>query len=189
MDFKLTDEQRDFVSTIRDFCERECCAQEKRDQFTKHHTELHNQALYDQRAELGWLGITIPEEYGGSGGTMLDACLFMDAETEIELCLRKRPALCLVEHGTRGGGLRVVRKVSQRVPETRVVVLSATADRNDMIDVIRAGGPVPGQVHGSEPHPGRAQRRARGRGGDPPRPGDRAGQGPPDARSSPIRRG
>ncbi len=29
-------------------------------------------------AELGWLGLTIPEEYGGSGGTMLDACIFME---------------------------------------------------------------------------------------------------------------
>ena len=29
-------------------------------------------------AELGWLGLTIPEEYGGSGGSMLDACLFME---------------------------------------------------------------------------------------------------------------
>ena len=29
-------------------------------------------------AELGWLGVTIPEEYGGSGGSMLDACLFME---------------------------------------------------------------------------------------------------------------
>ena len=29
-------------------------------------------------AELGWLGITIPEAYEGSGGSMLDACLFME---------------------------------------------------------------------------------------------------------------
>jgi alkylation response protein AidB-like acyl-CoA dehydrogenase len=29
-------------------------------------------------ADLGWLGVTIPEEYGGSGGSMLDACLFME---------------------------------------------------------------------------------------------------------------
>src|SRR4051812_50205577 len=28
--------------------------------------------------ELGWLGVTIPEEVGGSGGGMLDACLFME---------------------------------------------------------------------------------------------------------------
>ena len=29
-------------------------------------------------ADLGWLGVTIPEEYGGSDGGMLDACLFME---------------------------------------------------------------------------------------------------------------
>ena len=29
-------------------------------------------------ADLGWLGVTIPEEHGGSGGGMLDACLFME---------------------------------------------------------------------------------------------------------------
>src|SRR5262249_57002776 len=29
-------------------------------------------------AELGWLGVTIPEDVGGSGGSMLDACLFME---------------------------------------------------------------------------------------------------------------
>ena len=78
MDFKLTDEQRDFVSAIRDFCERECGTQEKREQLTEHHSIQHNAELYSKIAELGWLGVTIPEEYGGSGGTMLDACLFME---------------------------------------------------------------------------------------------------------------
>jgi isovaleryl-CoA dehydrogenase len=78
VDFKLTDEQRDFVASIRDFCDRECGTQEKREALTKNHTELHNQDLYEQMADLGWLGLTIPEEYGGSGGTMLDACLFME---------------------------------------------------------------------------------------------------------------
>ena len=78
MDFKLSDEQRDFVSAIRDFCERECGTQEKREQLTEHHSIQHNAVLYRKIAELGWLGVTIPEEYGGSGGTMLDACLFME---------------------------------------------------------------------------------------------------------------
>jgi isovaleryl-CoA dehydrogenase len=78
VDFKLTDEQRDFVSAIRDFCERECGTPEQREQLTDHHTELHNAGIYKQMAELGWLGLTIPEDYGGSGGTMLDACLFME---------------------------------------------------------------------------------------------------------------
>ena len=78
MDFKLTDEQRDFVTAIRDFCQRELGTQEKREQLTNGYTELHNQDLYGRMADLGWLGVTIPEDYGGSGGTMLDACLFME---------------------------------------------------------------------------------------------------------------
>ena len=78
MDFKLTDEQRDFVAAIRDFCQRECGTQEKREQLTNGYTELHNQGIYSKMADLGWLGVTIPEEVGGSGGTMLDACLFME---------------------------------------------------------------------------------------------------------------
>jgi alkylation response protein AidB-like acyl-CoA dehydrogenase len=78
VDFKLSDEQRNFVSAIRDFCERECGTQEKREQLTEHHSIQHNAELYRKIAELGWLGVTIPEEYGGSGGTMLDACLFME---------------------------------------------------------------------------------------------------------------
>jgi alkylation response protein AidB-like acyl-CoA dehydrogenase len=78
VDFKLTDEQRDFVSAIRDFCQRECGTQEQREQLTNNHTELHNAGLYKKMADLGWLGLTIPEEFGGSAGTMLDACLFME---------------------------------------------------------------------------------------------------------------
>jgi isovaleryl-CoA dehydrogenase len=78
VDFKLSDEQRDFVAAIRDFCRRECGTQEQREQLTEHYTIHHNREIYSKMAELGWLGVTIPEEYGGSGGTMLDACLFME---------------------------------------------------------------------------------------------------------------
>ncbi len=78
MDFNLSDEQLDFVSAIRDFCRRECGTPEQREHLTDHYTELHNAGLYKQMADLGWLGLTIPEEYGGSGGTMLEACLFME---------------------------------------------------------------------------------------------------------------
>jgi len=62
-----------------------------------------------------------------------------DAETGIALCLRERPALCLVDRSIPGGAVRVAREVSQKAPETRVVVLSPASDRNDMVDVIRAG--------------------------------------------------
>ena len=38
-----------------------------------------------------------------------------------------------------GGGIRVVREVSRRVPEASVVVLTASEDRDHMVDAIRAG--------------------------------------------------
>jgi isovaleryl-CoA dehydrogenase len=78
VDFNLTDEQRDFVAAIRDFCQRECGTSEQRAQLTDNYTELHNDGIYKQMAELGWLGLTIPEEHGGSGGGWIDACLFME---------------------------------------------------------------------------------------------------------------
>jgi alkylation response protein AidB-like acyl-CoA dehydrogenase len=78
MNFALTDEQQDFVAAIRDFCARECGTREQREKLTEGHTLHHNFDVYRQMAELGWLGLTIPEEHGGSGGTMLDACLFME---------------------------------------------------------------------------------------------------------------
>jgi isovaleryl-CoA dehydrogenase len=78
MDFSLSSEQEDFAAAIRDFCARECGTQEQREKLTDGYTEQHSADLYKKMAELGWLGVTIPEEYGGSGGSMLDATLFME---------------------------------------------------------------------------------------------------------------
>src|SRR5919106_702940 len=78
MGFKLTHEQRDFVAAIRDFCRRECGTQEQRERLTEGYTHAHSAEIYSKMAELGWLGVTIDEEYGGSGGGMVDACLFME---------------------------------------------------------------------------------------------------------------
>src|SRR5919106_3270154 len=78
MDFNPTDEQRDFVAAIRDFCRRECGTQEQRERLTEGYTHAHSAEIYSKMAELGWLGVTIDEEYGGSGGGMVDACLFME---------------------------------------------------------------------------------------------------------------
>ena len=78
MDFALTDEQDDFAAAIRDFCARECGTREQRERLTEGHKEHHSFEIYKRMAGLGWLGVTIPEAHGGSGGGMLDACLFME---------------------------------------------------------------------------------------------------------------
>jgi alkylation response protein AidB-like acyl-CoA dehydrogenase len=74
----LTDEQRAFVEAIRDFAKRECGTREQRDALTDNGTEPHNQRLYERIAELGWLGVAIPEQYGGSGGGAVDMCLLCE---------------------------------------------------------------------------------------------------------------
>ena len=78
MDFSLTEEQRHFVEAIRDFCGRECGSQEQRERLTEGYQHSHSFEIARKMAELGWLGVKIDERYGGSGGGMVDACLFME---------------------------------------------------------------------------------------------------------------
>jgi isovaleryl-CoA dehydrogenase len=75
---EFTDEQRDFRAAIRDFAEREVGTKEQRERLTNGYTELHNQEIYSKLAELGWLGVSIDEAHGGSGGGMVDACIFLE---------------------------------------------------------------------------------------------------------------
>ncbi|MBV8429710.1 MAG: acyl-CoA/acyl-ACP dehydrogenase, partial [Solirubrobacterales bacterium] len=74
----LSDEQRAFVESIRDFAERECGTREQRDRLTDNGREPHNQEMYERVAELGWIGVSIPEAYGGSGGGAVDMCLMLE---------------------------------------------------------------------------------------------------------------
>ncbi|MFJ8648573.1 acyl-CoA dehydrogenase family protein [Streptomyces sp. NPDC093546] len=74
----LTDERRDLVTAVRDFCRRECGTKEQRDELTAHGREPHHQGLYEKMADLGWLGISLPEEYGGGGQGMAELCLFLE---------------------------------------------------------------------------------------------------------------
>jgi alkylation response protein AidB-like acyl-CoA dehydrogenase len=74
----LTDEQQAFVEALRDFAQRECGTREQRDALTEHGREVHNQELYERIAALGWLGVTIPEEYGGSGAGAVELCLLLE---------------------------------------------------------------------------------------------------------------
>ncbi|HEU4658917.1 MAG TPA: acyl-CoA dehydrogenase family protein [Capillimicrobium sp.] len=69
---ELTDERRAFVESIRDFCRRETATREQRG------PEPHNPEIYRRMAELGWLGVAIPEEFGGAGGGLVDLCLLLD---------------------------------------------------------------------------------------------------------------
>ncbi len=66
----LTDEQTDFVAAIRDFAARE--------RYDTPDDDHHSDEVAAKMAELGWYGLQIDDQYGGSGGSFLDACLFLE---------------------------------------------------------------------------------------------------------------
>jgi isovaleryl-CoA dehydrogenase len=74
----LTDERQAFVEAIRDFVKRELGTREQRAAATHDYTEAHSPEIYAKLAELGWLGASISEYFGGSGGSIVDACLFLE---------------------------------------------------------------------------------------------------------------
>ncbi len=78
MPVTFTSEQEAFAEAIRDLAARECGTREQRDALTDGGKEPHNVDLYKKIADLGWLGIAVSEEYGGSGGGMVDLCLFLE---------------------------------------------------------------------------------------------------------------
>ena len=62
-----------------------------------------------------------------------------DAAAGREAVLRERPDVCLMDIGIPGGGISATREIHRRVPETIVVMLTASDDHEDLIDSIRAG--------------------------------------------------
>lgn len=73
----LTDEQKDFAKSIDDFCAREIGDPDKRRELLGE-GGTHSPAIYAKMAELGWLGLTVPEEYGGSDAGAVEMCLFLE---------------------------------------------------------------------------------------------------------------
>src|SRR4029078_7953412 len=63
MDFELTDEQRLIQGTVRDFVDARVLPNAVENDIN-HHLDL---GVIEGMAELGLLGIVIPEEYGGAG--------------------------------------------------------------------------------------------------------------------------
>src|SRR6476659_6412066 len=78
MSLTLTDEQQDFREAIQDFAKRECGTRERRKELTNDGKTNHSPEIAAKMAELGWLGIALPEEYGGAGGGAVDMVLLLE---------------------------------------------------------------------------------------------------------------
>jgi butyryl-CoA dehydrogenase len=75
---RFTDEQLDYANAVRAFCEREVGTREQLAALTDNGAECHNPGLYQKFADAGLLAVSIPEEYGGSGGGLVEQCLMFE---------------------------------------------------------------------------------------------------------------
>ena len=74
----FTEEQHEFAKAVRQFAAKECGSREQRDALTDDGAEQHNQALHEKLANAGYLGVSIPEEYGGSGGGIVEQVILFE---------------------------------------------------------------------------------------------------------------
>ena len=75
MDIDFTPEQNLFRDTVRDFCEREVSREYVRECDREHRPPRE---LYQKLGEQGFLGINIPEEYGGSGAGAVEVAILLE---------------------------------------------------------------------------------------------------------------
>ena len=78
MDFKISDEQREFVNVVRKVCQKEFAPRAIR--YLDGTWPAENMR---RLAEIGVLGMTVPEEYGGSGLGVLDTVLVLEEISKV----------------------------------------------------------------------------------------------------------
>ncbi|MGN6243067.1 MAG: acyl-CoA dehydrogenase family protein [Motilibacteraceae bacterium] len=103
MDLTLTEEQRSFQQLAREFLEKEVVPH--RAEWDR--VESVDTAIIPKMGDLGFFGLTIPEEYGGIGGDNLTYCLAMEELGRADSAVRGIVSVSnglvgkvLVSHGT-----------------------------------------------------------------------------------------
>ena len=71
MNFELDEEQVMLKTSARDFLEKECPKELVRE-IMEDGEKAYSPELWKKMAELGWLGLSFPEQYGGADFTFLD---------------------------------------------------------------------------------------------------------------------
>lgn len=76
MEFSLTEGQRIIRETARDFLKKECPSDLVREM--EKDNKGFSPVIWRKIAEMGWLGLIFPAEYGGSGGNFLDLIILLE---------------------------------------------------------------------------------------------------------------
>ncbi len=76
MDFSLSEEQQMLRNSARDFLTTEC--PKAVIQRIEASETGHDPEIWKKMADLGWMGVALPEEYGGSGMKLLDLAVLVE---------------------------------------------------------------------------------------------------------------
>ncbi len=76
MDFHFTEEQKMLKESARDFLQTECPKTFVREM--EKDAQAYTPDLWRKMADLGWMGILFPEQYGGTGGDFLDLLVLLE---------------------------------------------------------------------------------------------------------------
>ncbi len=120
MDFQLSEEQRMFKQSVHDFAdERLAPLVEGWDQ----KGEILDHSILSQYLDMGLLGITLPEKYGGAGLPAFDAIL------AIEELARVSPLAAMPVFETSVGPIRVVELFGTEEQKERFIPLACTGEK------------------------------------------------------------
>lgn len=146
MEFRLSQEQRLFRQTLRDFCEREIVPLARQIDTEQ---SIIPDLLLEKMAEIGIFGISIPEEYGGSapiGEEMVYGTIAVHelARADMSMSLPVYALLCMgwgsliVKHGTE----QLKKEILPRVATGKYFLGIATTEPTGGSDVanIRTSG-------------------------------------------------
>ncbi len=75
---QLDEHQQRFAESIRAFCEDNLGTRAQRLALTDDGKLANSPEILRQLAGLGWLGVSLPEQYGGAGAGMVEECIFLE---------------------------------------------------------------------------------------------------------------
>jgi DNA-binding NarL/FixJ family response regulator len=73
----------------------------------------------------------------GTGFTIVAEAASADAA--VELALRHRPSLCLIDLSMPGGGIAATERISAELPDAKVVILTVSLNDDDLFEALVAG--------------------------------------------------
>jgi len=136
MNFGFSEEQEMLRESARKFLEAECPTAFVRKMME--HETAHSAELWKRLADLGWLGLLIPQRFGGMGGSLLDASVVVE---EMGKALLPGPFFATVLLGAVaigvGGSVAQKKEILPRIVEGSAVLTLAFVEDPGAHDAAR----------------------------------------------------